>query len=482
MKKQIFFPLLLCLALLAALSGCGGETPAAEVVEPTPEVTEAPKTGEEIAREFLEIYLTADYEGRYTDYLANSESIEDYHDCVRPYLTDELYEKMCNNRTMLRYDEAAAQLGVSLTLGKIDTVGCARGGKGTFFADVSSYGVSTRYQHTIMFITGEITITDDGMIKNIVFWYQDPIPGEVEFIEGGRDTAAEFFREYYTQKADSEPELDFSPMNLEQLAAMTSSTVGTVVDTRELSIEVLGAMFSGNTAEITLLATAKELESVIPDGSTDSRFNYCFIHTDTFMDAYTLDDQRVWGWTEYIYSDTDETLAPNQFKLHYMILNDKPITNEIFSIPLVDFGCYRKGSGYPESLYEDSWQVDIAVDVAKNTGTLVRPKKEIRIGDYGFAVEDIQISPLGGLIHFTCTEDLAFIEEHQDEINELFFRASDSFTLTLSDGTQLVGNDHFDISANASLMFFGVDFFFHGPVAVEDIESITMFGEEFPLS
>ena len=112
---------------------------------------------------------------------------------------------------------------------------------------------------------------------------------------------------------------------------------------------------------------------------------------------------------------------------------------------------------------------------------MLRPREQIRIGDYPFTVEDIQITPLGGIVHLTCQEELAYVEEHQDEINHIFFESYDSFTLTLSDGTRLVNDTHFWASASAGLRSFTLDFLFHGPVAVEDIASITLFGRELSL-
>ena len=54
-------------------------------------------------------------------------------------------------------------------------------------------------------------------------------------------------------------------------------------------------------------------------------------------------------------------------------------------------------------------------------------------------------------------------------------------TLTLSDGARLVNDTHFWASASAGLRSFTLDFLFHGPVAVEDIASITLFGRELSL-
>lgn len=127
------------LALIFALTGCGGEEPAAEV-EPTPAATAEPTVApvlpedpEEFCREFLEIFLTSDYEGRYTAFTTNYEQlmsaagatglteeeyervIGDYHACVRPYISDDLYDKMCRNRDLSRWDQGAEKLGVTMT-------------------------------------------------------------------------------------------------------------------------------------------------------------------------------------------------------------------------------------------------------------------------------------------------------------------------------------------------------------------------------
>ena len=130
------------------------------------------------------------------------------------------------------------------------------------------------------------------------------------------EVGAEVFRLYYLQKAEKDVLHDYSHMQLDELENMASSSQGIAVDTEELAIEVVGAIVSGNTAEIVLRVTAKRLDSVLRENGS----NYCFMDYVTIL----INSLPGGGWEVMTpalsYNDAVASLAPNQFELHYCLL------------------------------------------------------------------------------------------------------------------------------------------------------------------
>ena len=494
------------LALILALTGCGGEEPAA-VVEPTPAATVAPSSEataeptvapvlpedpEEFCREFLEIFLTSDYEGRYTAFTTNYEQlmsaagatglteeeyervIGDYHACVRPYISDDLYDKMCRNRDLSRWDQGAEKLGVSMVPGQIDIV-------------VTQYDLNMpcNFNATIQLsgqhnteasITGELTMREDGKIDAFQIWYYIDFPAIGEKPATGAATAAAYFREYYTQLAASDLSMDYSHMDLEQLENMASSTTGIAVDTEELSVEVLGALFSGSTAQIHLRVTAKELETVLREGSNHGIGNYEFGDAIGYI-RYLLGFADTSISTKHVYSDTKDTLAPNQYELYYQIFTREPITKDSLLLALKDFG-YIERTLVP--LYEGYWQVDVAVDPAADSSIRVFPKEEILLEEYRLTVDEIHLSPLGCQAYLTCPDGVALEEWQQYLLRELVFEESRNTTLMLTDGTRL-DQRHFTVGCGGGESTFDLRMSFAAPIAVESIETLEVLGTTISL-
>jgi hypothetical protein len=296
-------------------------------------------------------------------------------------------------------------------------------------------------------------------------------------------------------------------MDLTQIDAMVSSTSGVVVDTEELTIEVLGAMFSGNAAEIKLLVTANELESVWNDDETKYSTNYQFSDEITGLRERYLEETWCYMGRQYAYSEPatppsdtqvtnyiiDKTLAPNQFTLRYTIAADKLAEMDTLSIPIKDLSRYiRRGisAGHPEPLYEGTWQVDIAVDPSHDISKRIAVNREIQAGEYRFLIEDIQLTPFTCMVHLTCLGDTAYIDENADAIFQTVVSAREDFTLHFADGTQQLlgiqlsmGNceDKYNRDGGSCYDEYQIDTTFAYPIAVKNVTAITMFGEEFPL-
>ena len=296
---------------------------------------------------------------------------------------------------------------------------------------------------------------------------ETPLETEVSEASG-----ADYFRQYYLQKAATDAEHDYSRMCLEKLEDMASETVGTVVDTEELTIEVAGAIISGCRAEVILRVTAKQLDSVLCDESVpkNARFGD---ESALFMRKYNFDSLIV----RYYYSDENNSLAPNQFELHYSIIQE-PFDQDHYTIELTNFGYYESGAKFIP-LYTGSWTVDISFVPVSDTSRRIDIGQEIMVGDYQFILENMQISPLGCSVNLVCEEENAYDNEHSSEILEVFWDESSNCSLTLVDGTEL-GAREFNIGySNQNDYSFFITFY--GPMAVDDIASISLYETEFSL-
>ena len=132
----------------------------------------------------------------------------------------------------------------------------------------------------------------------------------------------------------------------------------------------------------------------------------------------------------YIYSDTNDALAPNQFELRYQIIHSEPFAARTYTvpywveipedaeakpfiIPLSDFGYYKQGRFVPlyegDSEKEGDWNIAIDLDSVSDTGRKLTLDREITIGDYRFQMEDVQLTPLACTVRLDCLEDESVI-------------------------------------------------------------------------
>ena len=287
-------------------------------------------------------------------------------------------------------------------------------------------------------------------------------------------SSADAFRRYYSQKAATDTEHDYSRMDLEVLENMASETVGTVVDTEELTIEVAGAIISGCRAEIILRVTANQLDSVLYDESIPKNIRFGD-ESALFMRKYNFDSLGI----RYYYSDEDDSLAPNQFELHYSIVQE-PFDQDHYTIELTDFGYYSSDTREFFPLYTGNWTVDISFVPVSDTSRRIDIGQEISVGDYRFVLENIQISPLACSINLVCEEEEAYVNEHFGEIFEVLSDKTRNCALTLADGTELGARQfHIEYGNRGDFGFF-ITFF--GPMAVDDIMSLSLYESEFFLS
>lgn len=315
-------------------------------------------------------------------------------------------------------------------------------------------------------------------------------------------SGADVFRRYYSQSAEADTVHDYSHMDLDALDGISLGTVGQTVDTDELTIEPTGVIVSGNTAQIVLRITAKKLETVLRDtAGAGMNTNYQFGDETALFGAFTLNRNYYYLSHHYYYSDSNEALAPNQFELRYWIILPEPFDMKPyevpywaeapgssdakpFIIPLANFGYYDQGVFVP--LYdgdrenEGDWNVEIPLDPSPDTWKHLAVDHEINVGEFRFAVRDIQLTPLACTIRLSCLEEDSLIRDRSGDIYKSLFGASSEAALVLSDGTILTG-DSFEASGGGSGWDYFVTLSFYGPISTDGISSLLLFGDVFGL-
>lgn len=105
---------------MVSLHAFGKEFPVVPAVEETP-------VEEDAATAFLRALYTSDHQERYRLFLVADQFRDDltpeelnaayveHSSCIRPYVTEELFDKMLRNRELMRWDQSACALGVAMT-------------------------------------------------------------------------------------------------------------------------------------------------------------------------------------------------------------------------------------------------------------------------------------------------------------------------------------------------------------------------------
>ena len=291
-------------------------------------------------------------------------------------------------------------------------------------------------------------------------------------------TGAAAVGQYYTRKAETDTEHDYSHMDLTALEGMASGDTGRAIDTPELSVDVAGALFSANTAEIILRVTANTLESLLYDNGIEPLKNYRFSDETAMLGMVTLKNRFNSISHEYSYCDSNTALASNQLELHYWIATPEPIEPGTFTIPLGDFGYYADGTEFVP-LYQGPWNVEIGFAPSDGDGRQVSVRKDVMAGSCHFAVDEIRVTPLACSFRLVCTDSEAYTNSHMDEIVDACYRGMETAAVTLSDGTVLDGAQlslgSSGIKAYPVTLYWSLSFCC--PLDPDAVRSLSLFGD-----
>ena len=326
---------------------------------------------------------------------------------------------------------------------------------------------------------------DESDTPNFILFFTEAVTAASENsqVQGPDEpSGAAAIRQYYSQKAEKDTAHDYSHMDLDTLDGLASGTIGNVVDTDELSIDVMGAVISRNAAEIVLRITAKQLDTLVYDNGIPPLSNYRFSDETALFGRQTFGEKTYSADHWYTYSQSDGRLAGNQCELHYFIRYPEPLETDNLIIPLTDFGYYKTAAEFVP-VYENTWQVSIANDALSDSSRMIGGEREITVGDYRMSVEDITVSPLMCSFRLVCLEDEAVTGENMSSMINACFSEKDRFFLTLADGTILDGTQ-LDIGGSVVQQYpliFTWTLPYPGPLNVDTVSAVTIFDCTIPL-
>lgn len=303
----------------------------------------------------------------------------------------------------------------------------------------------------------------------LLFFSLGGIVATAQYISGG-----EFFKDYFNKIARNDTNNSYNYMNTEQLKGLESSTVGTVINSPEITIDVLGVIKSGNTVNVMLKITANQLDSVLYDNGIEPLKNYRF--NDNFSNTLSEDAEQV--SYRYYYNDEDKSLEPNQFKILYTFIGVKNLDKKNLSLELDKFGYFFLGkTSYVDfnTLYDDKWEFNVALDSVTDSYKQVYINKPIVYNNSKIILDLVNINPLSCTIKFNPVG-------YSDKEYSDFVENVSNFKFILSNG-QIIDSKQFEYTCggNYKEARFDVIISFKVPVTVDDIKSIALYDKEFDL-
>jgi hypothetical protein len=288
-------------------------------------------------------------------------------------------------------------------------------------------------------------------------------------------TGADFFKKYFGDKINNN-DLNYNQLDLDQLDEMSSSTIGTVVDTDEITIDVLGIISNGNTAKIMLRITANQLETVLRETDMGPLQNYRF-NDDCGGTLWEYFDN---GSIGYYYSDEVDELAPNQFEILYTIVGYEPYNGKQYTLELSKFGYFTSNAvNQFVSLYDKRWSFQINLDSMSNSYKAIYINKPTNYMSNEFNIYKVQITP------FACGIEVQFSAVSDDiasEMSRFIYDEIPNIKLNFSDGSVLNSSYFDNYSSGGDISGSKMYIPFSVPIAVDDVVSITIFGTDYELN
>lgn len=289
----------------------------------------------------------------------------------------------------------------------------------------------------------------------------------------------EFFKEMFINLSELKKGV-YDYMDTDQLGAIAGNTIGTVIDTNELKIEVMDTISSGNMAMVMLRVTAKELESVLFDTGYETLMNYRFGDDSDGSLFEDMDQTSI----RYYYNDNDNTLAKNQFKILYTIVNHHTFEAGTYLIKLKDFGYYINNgeSLVLNSLYNQKWKFEVELANGDEYSHAVFVDEFITAGEYKFILEDIRITPMSSTMVFSYKS-----KDASSDIYNTFISNMDTLKIILSDGTVLSKEDFsYTISSGNDgtgnpISAIVINITFNVPINAESVKDFNIFEEIFSI-
>lgn len=289
-------------------------------------------------------------------------------------------------------------------------------------------------------------------------------------------TGGDFFRAFFAERINNNAEIEDSSVDLNQIDYMTSNTIGTVVDTDEITIDIMGVIVSKNTASIMLRVTANQLNSVLIEGDSGGLRHYRF-EDNTFGNLF--DDCKSITY-QYFYSNEKDGLEENQLEILYTIIKNEDLQGKQYEIGLSKFGSYNNTNSYMKTItaiYYDTWKFTIDFTSESDNNSTVYINKPVI--DHDIIINNFSITPLALTIDFTGTA------LNEDVFRQEFAYLCDNIKLEIHfrDGGLLKAKDFYDYSFRSSFDInkYDITIIFNAPVNIQEVLSIRLFENNYMI-
>ena len=281
----------------------------------------------------------------------------------------------------------------------------------------------------------------------------------------------EFFRDMFLRRSEEMPAYA-AVMNAEQLLELGSESVGTVVMSEEFRLEVVDAVCSGNSAMAAIRITALQLEEFAQD--EENWKNYCFLEMSDSISASREGFSASWS---YVFSDQDESLAPNECFLILRLTSREMIGRDTYTIALEDFGYIQRGQE-DTVLYPGKWEVQVTLDGSVGHSRSVELNAPITLDGFAYTLTHAVVTPLTLTMEFTS---------ESDDFNcpDVLFTAVREMELKLQDGSLLGAGDFYTSCSAAGTgemwkMTVGVEF--PVPLPAGAVQCLSLGGTDTGMS
>lgn len=284
-----------------------------------------------------------------------------------------------------------------------------------------------------------------------------------------RTTVASFFAGFFQEKASAQTNM-YPALSSAELEALSSETVGVVIDTDELRIEVMDILSGGNDAMVAFRVTAKQLDSLLLHTGWDDAplNNYRFESAGygTFFDH--LDT----GAYSYIYSDTDPSLADNQLYLIWQLNSLHGFAEESYTVTFSKFGLRYLDSGFSVK-YPGPWTFSIRLNNNSEHSRTINLDHTLMLEGKRYTLKYLHLTPL------TCSAVLI-----GEEVLDTFSTLTDHpFTFSTNAGEKFSPADksYGGGKDDGQPAVYRLRTRFEVPIDIWEIESAHILGETFVL-
>lgn len=300
-------------------------------------------------------------------------------------------------------------------------------------------------------------------------------------------TGGDFFHMFYSRNVQnnvSEQASDQVFLGAEQYEAISSSTIGTVVETDEITIDVLGAIASGNVSNIMLRITANQLEDITYDNGIEPLKNYRF-NDDTGGSLFNRFQQA--GIRNY-YHDEIQELKPNQFEILYTVIGYETFAGKSYTLELNKFGYFSKENGFVTK-YNNKYSFQMDFDIAADYSRIVDFNHTMVIEGQEILIKQINLTPFSLCIYLqgrALDDDMiSTAVSHLDrEAKDLKIAFREGTILDRSNFTYTTGGSRANqegIITEDHIGNYQVIVSFNRPINVEMAESFKLHGEWYDI-